>query len=270
MSYVTSAVRQGDCVEVMKSMPDKSVDVILTSPPYNWKKDYQEVSDNLPWDSYWSMLFNMSMEAIRILKDDGLFFLQTGSSGSMPLHSENIRRRVMAMPWHLQEHIIWQKATEDGRGHFTPISSPRFVNSMFEDIWILSKTGKVPFDRLSIGVPYSDPTNTTRWAHGREVRCRGDIWFIPYKTIQNRKSERDDHGATFPEELVERCLGLSGKPQGSVVLDPFAGRGTTPMTAHRMGYVGMGIELSTTLADAAIRNLKSMVDLSSRQEGSPS
>lgn len=247
---------------------DPIVDVVVTSPPYNWGKDYKGVDDRLPWPAYWAMLRSSAAELLTVVKEDGLLFLQAGSKSDMPTHSEDIRRCFTDEGWVLQEHIIWQKATEDGRGHFTPINSPRFVNSMFEDIWILSQTGKVPLNRLAIGVPYSDPTNTTRWAHGSEIRCRGDIWFVPHKTIQNRDKERDGHGATFPEALVARCLLLAGKPEGAVVLDPFAGIGTTPVVATRMGYVGLGIEKSPQLARAASRNLQGVVDVLEAGEAS--
>lgn len=260
---MNSHIIQGDCLEVLQGLPPESVDVVVTSPAYNWGKDYKGVNDSRPWPVYWGMLRDVASRLLPLLKPDGVVFLQAGSKSDLPTHSEEIRRRFTEEGWVLQEHIIWQKATEDGRGHFTPINSQRFVNSMFEDIWILSKEGKAPLNRLAVGVPYSDPTNTTRWAHGSAIRCRGDIWFIPHKTIQNRDKERDGHGATFPEALVERCLLLAGKAEGAVVLDPFAGRGTTPVVAARMGYKGVGIELSTELAAAAKRNLQAVLDLHS-------
>ena len=271
---MNSQIILGDCRDVLeRDIPAASVDVVVTSPCYNWGKDYKGVDDSMPWPVYWDLMSTTAAKLLPALKPDGILFLQTGSKSNLPTHSEEIRRRFTDAGFVLQEHIIWQKATEDGHGHFTPINSKRYVNSMFEDIWILSKEnafediwilskeGKAQLDRLAVGVPYSDPTNTTRWAHGSSIRCRGDIWFLPHKTIQNRDKDRDGHGATFPEALVERCLLLAGKPAGAVVLDPFAGRGTTPVVATRMGYRGVGIEKSPELAQAAARNLQAVLDL---------
>ena len=88
------------------------------------------------------------------------------------------------------------------RGHFKPISSQRFLNDCHEYIFHFTKSGRVEIDRLALGVPYQDKSNIARWSHtsGRDRRCRGNTWFIPYETIQSRQKERP-HPATFPVEL---------------------------------------------------------------------
>jgi len=250
-----SRIIHGNCLAEMAKLAKGTADCAITSPPYNWKKDYKGVSDNLPWPKYWALMEATGKALLRLAAPDGVLFLQAGSKGELPWHSVDIARCYERAGWVLQKRIVWLKATEDGRGHFTPITSERFLHIMHEDIFLFSRKGRAPLDRLAIGVPYTDATNTTRWKHGRKVRCRGDVWFIPHETIQSRDAERDGHGATFPEALVERCLLLVEHGRKLRVLDPFCGRGTVPVVATRRGHEGIGIELSPVIAAAATRNL---------------
>jgi site-specific DNA-methyltransferase (adenine-specific) len=253
-----SRIIHGDCLAEMAALArtePQSVDCIITSPPYNWKKNYHGVSDNLPWPEYWALMEAVGRALLDLATEDGVLFLQAGSRGDLPWHSVNIAQCYERAGWVLQKRIVWQKATEDGRGHFTPISSDRFLNFTHEDLFLFSRDGKARIDRLAIGVPYTDATNTTRWKHGRDLRCRGDVWFIPHKTIRSRGKDRDGHTATFPELLVERCLLLMEQGRSLRVLDPFCGRGTVPVVAARRGHEGIGMELSKAISSAAMRNL---------------
>ena len=96
-------------------------------------------------------------------------------------------------------------------GHFKPIKSPRFLNDCHEYIFHFTQDGNVEIDRLALGVPYQDKSNISRRGHtrGRDLRCRGNTWFIPYETIQSRERERP-HPATFPVQLAEWCIKLHG------------------------------------------------------------
>jgi site-specific DNA-methyltransferase (adenine-specific) len=138
----------------------------------------------------------------------------------------------------LQNTIHWIKAISIERetgvmsyGHFKPINSPRFVNDCHEYVFHFTPEGKSKIDRLAVGVPYMDKTNIQRWSHtnGRDKRCRGNTWFVPYKTIQQRAKQRP-HPATFPVELASKCIRLHGKPNATV-LDPFLGIGHSAIAA---------------------------------------
>ena len=141
-------------------------------------------------------------------------------------------------------------------GHFKPISSKRFLNDCHEYIFHFTKTGRVEFDRLALGVPYQDKSNIARWRHtrGSDVRCRGNTWFIPYETIQSREKERP-HPATFPVQLAEWCIKLHGVSRVQTMLDPFLGIGNSAVAAQRCGvkkFVGFEID-ENYLAEAKRR-----------------
>jgi site-specific DNA-methyltransferase (adenine-specific) len=131
-------------------------------------------------------------------------------------------------------------------GHFKPISSHRYVTDCHEYVFHLTKRGNTTIDRLSIGVPYADKSNIKRWGHtnGNDKRCRGNNWFVPYKTIRSRKEQRP-HPATFPVELAEQCIKLHGCEPGLVVMDPFLGIGHSAVAAKKCGvgrFIGFEID----------------------------
>ncbi len=168
---------------------------------------------------------------------------------------------------HLQNTIHWVKSivieqnaagaaaglTRDlAVGHYKPINSPRFLNDCHEFIFHFTPRGTTPLERTAIGVPYQDKSNVTRWqSAGRDLRCRGNAWFLPYETINSREKDRP-HPATFPVRLPEYCLRLHGARRGSVVLDPFTGLGSTAVACATLGLDFVGIELDQHYLDAAI------------------
>lgn len=233
-------LRQMDCLAGMRGLPAQSVDVVVTSPPYNLGIEYTSYSDRKDRDEYLIWCVQWAAEIKRVLHDDGALFLNLGSGSLDPLLPHELLLRVTDELFRLQNTIHWVKSisiTNDddtviSRGHFKPINSKRRLNDCHEYVFHLTKTGEVAIDRLAIGVPYADKSNVTRWAHadGRDRRCRGNVWFIPYRTIRSREKQRP-HPATFPVELAEHCLLLHGA-ENQVVMDPFLGLGSTAIAAQ--------------------------------------
>ena len=237
-------IYHGDCLEGMMHMADKEVDIVVTSPPYNLGVKYGRYRDDQAREAYLAWCLSWGEALKRVLKDDGALFLNVGASPSNPLLPHELVKAFAENFFALQNTIHWIKAItiddEDGetpisRGHFKPISSPRFLNDCHEYIFHFTKEGRTPIDRLAIGVPYADKSNIARWGHtaGRDKRCRGNTWFIPYKTIRDRNAERP-HPASFPPELVENCIRLHGNPAETTVLDPFLGIGNTVIAAQNL------------------------------------
>jgi len=96
----------------------------------------------------------------------------------------------------------------------------------------------------------------TRWqSAGRDRRCRGNAWFLPYETINSREKDRP-HPATFPVRLPEYCLKLHGVERAAPVLDPFMGLGNTALACARLGLDFVGIELDRGYLDEAIGRVR--------------
>lgn len=230
----------GDCVAGMSRLPAGSVDLVVTSPPYNLGIDYGAYHDKKTEEEYldWSRVW--VTEVRRVLKDDGALFLNVGATPADPWlpHALILSLRDVLV---LQNTIHWIKSitveTNEGSlisaGHFKPINSKRYLNDCHEFVFHLTKSGNLPVDRLGVGVPYADKSNIKRWkhSHGRDKRCRGNNWFVPYETIMSRKKERP-HPATFPVQLAEFAIRLHDKkPEQITMLDPFLGIGHAAQAA---------------------------------------
>jgi site-specific DNA-methyltransferase (adenine-specific) len=252
-----------DCVEGMSRRTEGSVDLIVTSPPYNLGIAYGEYSDRTERGAYLDWCEEWAAAARRVLNLSGSLFLNVGAAPSNPLLPHEL---VMRLQKHfvLQNTIHWIKAItiEDetgaaiSRGHFKPISSPRYLNDCHEYVFHLTPEGRTPIDRLALGVPYQDKSNIARWQHtsGRDKRCRGNTWFVPYQTIKSRDKQRP-HPATFPVQLAVNCIKLHGIARVETMLDPFLGIGNSAVAAQECGlpkFIGFEID-DVYLAEAKQR-----------------
>ena len=234
----------GHCEDVLKTFQDKSIDLFITSPPYNIGIKYNDYKDSRK--DYLEWLYEIFLEVKRILKDDGSLFLNTGSISSNPWISFDIIQKLRSL-FVLQNHIIWCKSISISKtknfGQYKPINSNRYLNHTFENIFHLTKDGINIIDRLSIGVPFVDKINlnTKTGNINGDLRCIGNVWFIPYETIQTKK-DRGTHPAIFPKKLVENCLKLHGYNENTIVCDPFSGSGTTLVVCKELMVKGIGIE----------------------------
>lgn len=235
--------RQEDCVEGMRRLAAESVDVAVTSPPYNLGVRYSRFRDDAARGDYLEWAACWAAELRRVLKPDGALFLNVGAAPANPLLPHQIALRFSEL-FVLQNTIHWIKSIalrgRDGKplavGHFKPINSRRYLSDCHEYLFHFTRDGAVPIQRLAIGVPYADKSNIARWRHtaGRDLRCRGNTWFVPYRTIWSRATQRP-HPATFPPELAALCLRLHGVTRASVVLDPFLGLGHSAIAARECG-----------------------------------
>ncbi len=266
----TSRFFLSDCVDVFRHLDAGSVDVIVTSPPYNLGIHYNRYDDTLSRSEYLEWTSRWIGAAARVLRPDGSLFLNVGAKPTDPWTALDV---AQAARGHLQlQNIIhWIKSVAIEReaagaaaglsrdlavGHYKPINSSRFVNDCHEFIFHFTPGGSTPLDRLALGVAYQDQSNIGRWRGGADgVRCRGNTWFIPYDTIQRRDRDRP-HPATFPPKLPEQCLRLHGLSRVSLVMDPFVGLGSTAVACTRLGLDFIGTDIDETYLDEAIRRTR--------------
>ena len=245
-----------DCIKGIKIMEKQSLlaDVIITSPPYNIGKKYNQYDDEKPREEYLDMMEELAEGSSKIMNDSSSFFLNVGGKPSdmwIPLDiAQRFRKKLI-----LQNVIHWVKSIslpkEDAGnysnilgdisvGHYKPINSNRYLNNCHEYIFHFTKNGDVELDKLAIGVPYQDKSNIGRWKVAtKDLRPRGNTWFIPYETIQ----ETRPHPSVFPERLPEMCLKLHGVERIDIVLDPFMGIGSTAVACKKLGLDFIGFEI---------------------------
>lgn len=215
-------LHHGDNKDILKSMEDNSIDLIITSPPY---KDRDGFS--------YAFMRDVFRELYRVQKENTLFFLNFGALAEDKFRPYATCKIAMDCGFKLNDTIVWVK------NHYKPIQGKRRVNNLTEFIFVLYK-GKMPLlNRLAIGVPYVDKTNANRFNKGLDLHCAGNVWYINYETINS--SEEKLHNDRFPEELPNRCIKLSGLKDGTVI-DPFSGSGTVGVSAKKHGLNYIGIE----------------------------
>ena len=257
----------GDCIEVFNHLPAQSVDVIVTSPPYNLGIRYNRYQDSLTPAEYLQWTDAWVAAAARVLRTNGSLFLNVGARPSDPWTALDVAQAVRSR-LRLQNIIHWIKSIAIDRdaagagaglsrdlavGHYKPINSDRFLNDCHEFIFHFTPQGSTTVDRLALGVPYQDQSNIGRWRAGADgVRCRGNTWFIPYQTIQRRDRDRP-HPATFPARLPEQCLKLHGLSRIQTAMDPFLGLGSTAVACAQLGIDFIGSDIDETYLKEAVQ-----------------
>ena len=252
-------IYQEDCLHFMKKIIHNgvSVDVIVTSPPYNINKNYRSYVDKKERNEYLSWLSEIARTSYNILKNESSFFLNVSGAPSDSLLPLEVAKAFFDSGYKLQNTIHWIKSIsiekEDlaktgsfsqsknvSLGHFKPIISQRFLNDFHEYIFHFTKDGDVKLDKLAIGVPYQDKSNIGRWKSSKEdKRDRGNVWFIPYQTIRKERP----HPAIFPERLPYLCIKLHGIKKGMLVYDPFMGIGNTALACIQLNVNFIGTEI---------------------------
>jgi site-specific DNA-methyltransferase (adenine-specific) len=262
-----------DCVDVFRHLQPQSVDVIVTSPPYNLGIRYNQYQDTLSQADYLEWTHTWVAAAARVLRPDGSLFLNVGSKPSDPFTALDVAQAARSH-LRLQNIIHWVKSIAIERelagananlerdlavGHYKPINSDRYLNDCHEFVFHFTPAGATRLDRLALGVPYQDQSNIARWRGAAGgVRCRGNTWFIPYETIQRRDRDRP-HPATFPPRLPEQCLRLHGLSRIEVVMDPFVGLGSTAVACARLGVRFDGCDIDETYLSQAAERMNAAV-----------
>ena len=264
-----ATIYNADCLTGMCThLALRSVDVVVTSPPYNLGIKYKKYDDTIPRDAYVAWLGEWAQVVREVLRDDGSLFLNIGSKPTDPAVPFQVVAEMQKY-FVLQNVIHWIKSIAIEKadvgdypgitrnvsiGHYKPINSARYINDCHEYIFHLTKRGDVKLDRLAIGVEYQDKTNIARWKTSGDKRCRGNAWFVPYTTIRSRDSQRP-HPATFPVKIPEMCIRLHGLKKARLVVDPFLGIGHSALACCALGVDFVGFEIDAEYFAQARRTI---------------
>ena len=241
----------GKCEKIIPILEDNSIDLCVTSPPYNVdlgnnkfnKKPYDEYKDNKKYKDYISWLKDIFQKLYPKMKVGSRVVINVGDpyNGKIPAHIDIAHFMINELNYLPMSNIIWYKYQTSIRtawGSWCSPSSPSFVK-MFEYIMIFAKE---TFKLQEKGETDLTPDEFKKWANA--------IWNISPDT----KMKKWNHPATFPVELPYRCIKmLSWK--NSTVLDPFSGVGSTGVAAEQLGRKYIGIELSKNYCDTSVKRI---------------
>ncbi len=246
----------GDCLELLKTVPDGSVKLIVTSPPYNIGKEYEK---KLNLNRYIEQQKVIIKECYRALSNDGSLCWQVGNfveNGAItpldlvlyPIFSElelKMRNRII---WHFEHGLHCSK---------------RF-SGRYETINWFTKSDNYTFNLDPVRVPQKYPgkkyfkgPKAGQYSGNPLGKNPGDLWVIP--NVKSNHIEKTDHPCQYPVELVER-LTLSLSNENDLIFDPFLGTGTTIIAALRHNRRGMGSEIEPRYVDIAKKRIQSEVE----------
>ena len=229
--------------EKMDELEDKSIDIIITSPPYNRGKTYSSDfgdfhNDNMEESEYLSFLTSVWKECYRVAKKHAVFFLNIGDSASDQGKSEKVALTAENAKWIRLQDIIWIK-TFLGKGHYTPTGGSRRLNNIWEHIFLFVKNKKeYKLDPKAIGIPYADKSNIGRYSKS-DLRDAGNVWLIGYDKTTGATIKKG-HEAPFPIGLAYKCIKLV--PNVQTVLDPFGGTCSTLAACLKLSIKGYAYE----------------------------
>jgi len=227
---IEPVLKCGDCRDVLSSVPAASVDLVVADPPYNLGKDYGNGSDSQERDDYLEFTRAWLAEALRVLKPTGSIYVFMGFryiSRLFVMMEDDYRLNFNG--W-----ISWHYTQGMGR---TKGFSPRH-----DDILYFSKSDKYTFNLDSVRVPqkYYRLRNNMRGANP------GDVW--EFSHVHYCQDSRTGHPTQKPEGLIERII-LASSSDGDLVVDPFAGSGTTLRVCQQTDRRCTGIEINPEYCD---------------------
>jgi DNA modification methylase len=234
-----------DSVELLKKLPNNSIDLIFTSPPYNFGMGYDTWEDGVHWDDYFNKLYLVFDECIRVLKYGGRIAvnIQPLFSDYIPSH-QIISNYLMQKKLIWKGEILWEKNNYNCKytawGSWKSPSSP-YLKYTWEFIEVFCKG-----DLLKKGS--DDNADITADEFKSWVMAR---WSI----APEHNMKKYGHPAMFPEELVLRVLKLFSY-QNDVILDPFNGVGTTAVISKRTNRRYLGIDISEEYCKTAEKRLE--------------
>ncbi len=229
--------------EDMKELEDASIDLVITSPPYNRGKTYssdhgEEFDDNKDEEEYLAFLKRVWKECLRVSKPAAVFFLNIGDSATDQGISEKVALSAEDAGWIRIQDIAWLKSFL-GKGHYTPSGGNKRLNNLWEHVFLFVKNKKqYRLDPKSIGIPYADKSNIGRYSD-IDLRDAGNVWLIPYEKTTGFTVKKG-HDAPFPIGLPYRCIQLVSNTKK--VLDPFGGTCSTLAACVKLGIKGIAYE----------------------------
>ncbi len=235
-----------DSGEVLKKLPDNCIDIVITSPPYNFGLDYSESQDDHFWENYFDKLFRVFDECVRVVKFGGRIIVNI-----QPLFSDYIPSHHIISNYFIgkkliwKAEILWEKNNYNCKytawGSWKSPSNPYFKYTWeFLEVFCkgeMKKTG----DKDNIDITGDE---FKKWVNAK--------WSI----APERNMSDYDHPAMFPEELVERALKIFSY-ENDIVLDPFNGAGTTTYMARKLGRNYLGIDISEEYCATARERIES-------------
>jgi adenine-specific DNA-methyltransferase len=231
-------VFSGDCLDFLRAIPDRTFQLVVTSPPYNLGKEYEQRVD---LGEYVRQQRRVIVECVRTLKPEGSICWEVGNhvDNGMIIPLDAVLFQIfMELGLQCRNRIVW---------HFEHgLHCSRRFSGRYESIFWFTKSEDYFFNLDAARVPQKYPGKKYfKGPKAGQYSCNplgknpGDVWVIP--NVKSNHVEKTEHPCQFPVELIERLV-LPLTQEGDWVFDPFLGTGTSIIAAIRHGRRGAGAE----------------------------
>src|SRR5262245_60744411 len=251
----------GDCSEQFRAVEDSSIDLVFADPPFNIGYDYDVYDDRRDTDQYLDWTARWGREVVRVLKPTGTFWLAIGDEFAAELKILFHRELRLALRswvvWYYTFGVHCTKKFSRSHAHlFYFVRDPKRFTFNDQPIRIPSARQLVYFDARAN--PKGRLPDDTWILRPQDVAggfaADSDTWYVP-RVCGTFKERAGWHGCQMPEQLLGRIIRACSNP-GDLVLDPFAGSGTTLVAAKKLGRRWLGFELSPNYAERARTRLE--------------
>jgi site-specific DNA-methyltransferase (adenine-specific) len=270
----TGKIINGDCVEVMKSLPEGCIDMVVTSPPYSAGIKYDVYNDSTPMDEYWKFTIDWLSEVFRVLKDDGRVAI------NVPIEM-NVQERGGRILFNAE---FWMRMKEVGFQFFGMVDltedSPHRVRQTAWGSWMSASSPYIYNPKECVILAYKKTNKKltkgeSQWK-GVPTEIVNEKGINLVKTIYQPEDKKDFMNlvfgrweyfadtksltkATFSMDIPTKAIKILTY-KNDIVLDPFMGSGTTAVAAETLGRRWLGIELSPNYTDIAIKRVNSFIE----------
>ena len=267
----TNTVITGDCIEVLGQLPAGSADLVFADPPFNIGYQYDVYDDRRAREDYLGWSERWLRAATRVLKPTGAFFLAIGDEFAAE-HKVLLDKLGLTLRnwiiWHYTFGVNCTKKFNRSHAHiFYYVRDPKHYTFNAEDVRVPSARMTTYADRRANPVgKLPDDTWVLRPQESEShFRMDQDTWFV--SRVCGTFKERLNHPCQMPEGVLERIIRVASNP-GDLVIDPFAGSGTTLAVAQKLGRRFLGCELSDEYAEGVRKRLNE-IKVAARKTSAP-
>lgn len=231
----------GDCIDVMKTLPSKSIDLIFADPPFNIGIKYDVHNDNMPYEEYYNWSKKWIKETHRLLKDNGTIYIAIGDEFAAEINIILKRTGFYFRNW-----IVWYYT-------FGQNQRKKFNRSHTHILYFTKGKKQFTFNDLEIRVPSARQLIYKDKRANPLGKIPDDIWQFS-RVCGTFKERIGKHPCQMPESLLERIIRVSSN-EGDIILDPFGGTGTTSAVAKKFKRKFLTMEISEEYYNIILRRL---------------